>query len=304
MTGRGRGRAATIAVIALVAILAGCGSDNQPPPAATPTDVPLPTPVTTTYVLQQSVWYAGLVIHVDSVSSVLRAGVGSLTADIRIDNPGTDPASLDAPIRVISGSGVLEPVRGTELPDIDPGGSVAISLRFDVGAGFDVGHATFRIGRAGEHEAVVPLVKGASALVTNEPRLLVLSGSGKAGSLMLTLRSGTIRADLPDWGLELAHGSLALSVVYDARYLGSFQGGFAFTAANIGLRLPNGTILGPRPDGHSQAAAVLLPRTPKGSLTSRFEVPIPGVGTYALVVRDGRSSASIPIKILPAAAGG
>src|SRR4029077_5326204 len=102
-------------------------------------DVPVPARVPTTYVVGQAVWYAGLVIHLDSVNSVLRAGVGSLTADVRIDNPGTDPASLDAPIRLISGGGVLEPVRGTELPDIDPGASVAISLRFDVEAGFDVG---------------------------------------------------------------------------------------------------------------------------------------------------------------------
>ena len=303
MTGRGRGGAATTAMLALATLLAGCGSDIQPAPAATPTDVPLPTPVTTTYVLQQTVWYAGLVFHVDSVSSVLRAGVGTLTAEIQIDNPGVDPASLDAPIRMTSGKGVLEPVRGTELPDIDPGGSVAISLRFDVEAGFDVSRATFRIGRTGEHEAVVPLVKGVAAVVTNEPRLLALGGSAKAGSLMLTLKAGTLRADLPDWGLELPPGSLALAVIYDARYLGTFPGGFAFTAANVGLKLPSGTIVGPRQDGHSQSAAVLLPGTPKTGLTSRFEVPIPGVGSYALVIRDGTSAASIPIKIAPPAPG-
>jgi hypothetical protein len=291
-------------VLGLAAILAGCGLDNQPTPAATPTDVPLPAPVTTTYALQRTAWYAGLVIHVDSVSSILRAGVGSLTADLRIENPGTDPASLDAPILMISGSRILEPVAGTELPDIDAGGSAAVSVRFDVEAGFDVSHATFRIGRPSEHEVVVPLVKGVSALVTNEPRLLALSGSGKAGSLMLTLRSGSVRADLPDFGLELPHGSLVLTVVYNAQYLGTFQGGFAFTAANIGLRLPNGTVVGPRQDGHSQPAAVLLPRAPKEDLTSRFDIPIPGVGTYALVIRDGKSSASIPIKVAAAAPGG
>jgi hypothetical protein len=304
VTVRGRGRAATIAVLGLAAILAGCGSDNQPPPAATPTDVPLPTPVTTTYTLQQTVWYAGLVVHVDSVSSVLRAAVGSLTAELRIENPGVDPASLDAPIRMTSGGSALEPVRGTELPDIDPGGSAAVSVRFDVETGFDVGRATFRIGRTSEHQVIVPLVKGVAALVTNEPRPIAVTGSGKAGSLMLTLKSGVLRADLPDWGLELPPGSLALTVVYDAKYLGTFQGGFAFTAANVGLRLPNGTVVAPRPDGHSQSAAVLLPRATKAGLTSRFDVPIPGPGTYALVIRDGKSGATIPFKIGAAAPGG
>ncbi len=304
MRSRGRGHAATIALLGLSAILAGCGPDNLPPPAATPTDVPLPTPVTTTYAIRQTVWYAGLVIHVDAVSSVLRAGVGSLTADLRIENPGVDPASLDAPIRMTSSGQIAEPVRGTELPDIDPGGSAAVSIRFDVAAGFDVSHATLRIGRTSEHEVVVPLVKGVATIVTNEPRVLVLSGSGKAGSLMLTLKSAALRADLPDWGLELPPGSLALTVVYNAKYLGTFQGGFAFTAANIGLKLPNGTVVAPRADGQSQSAAVLLPRATKASLSSRFEVPIPGPGTYALVIRDGRSSSSVPIKIAVAAPGG
>ena len=291
-------RAGRLAVLGLAVLFAGCGSDVSVLPSATPTGVPLPTPVTTTFAPQAMTWYAGLVIHVDSASAVLRAGIGTVTVGIRIENPGPDPASLDAPIRLTSNGQVVEPVRGTELPDVEAGGSAAATIPFEVEAGFDVGLATFRIGRTSEHQVVVPLVAGAAALVTNAPQALVFKAvTATAGTLRLTLRSGELRADLPDWGLELLPQALALTLTYDAKYVGQFGGGFAFTAANVGLKLPNGTVIAPRTDGHSQSAAVLLPGATSAGLASRFEVPIPGPGAYALVIRDGKASATIPVNV-------
>ena len=295
--------AASIALLGLAALLGGCGPEVAPSPAATPTDIPLPTPVTTAYVPAATAWYAGLVIHVDAVSAVLRAGTGTATVQLRIENPGSAVASLEAPLRLTSNGQVALPVRGTELPDVEAGGSAAASVAFDITPGFDLATATFRIGRTSEHQVVVPLVAGAADLVANMPTALAFSGAkatAAAGSLRLTLASGELRADLPDWGLELPARSLALTLTYDVRYLGTFAGGLAFTAANIGLSLPNGTVVGPRTDGQSQSTVLLVPGVVAHGLSSRFEVPIPGPGRYALVIRDGKASASIAVVIAAA----
>ena len=305
MTAGGRGPAVLIAVLSMAVLGAGCGPDIGPSPTPPPTAVPLPTPVTTTYAVTTTAWYGGLVIHVDGVTAVLRAGVGAAAADLRIENPGTDPAALTAPIRSTSGGTVADPVRGTSLPDVDAGGSASVTIRFDIAAGFDLAAATLRIGRSTEHQVVVPLTPGVADLVTNAPLTLSPTpATATAGSLRLTLRGAELRADLPDWGLELPPGVLALTLTYDARYVGQFSGGFAFTGANVGLKLPDGTVIGPRQDGHSQSTAVLLPGAVASGLSSRFEVPIPGPGKYALVIRDGSRSASIPLVIKAPAPGG
>jgi hypothetical protein len=281
----------------LAVLLAGCGLDQAPPPVASPTDVPLPTPVTTTYAVNLTAWYAGLVIHVDTVTAVLRAGTGSVTAELRLENPGPDVATLDAPIRLTSGGQVVEPVRGTTLPDVPAGGSAPATVAFDIDPAFDLGLAAIRIGRTAYHQAAIPLVEGPMSRVSLEPQVFDLSGSAQAGRLLVSVHGAELRADLPDWGLELGPGTLALTITYDARYVGDFGGGFAFTTANIGLLLPDGTTVAAREDGHSAPAVVIGPRKTVGGLQSRFDVPMPGIGLYNLVIRDGSATRNIPLAI-------
>ena len=296
MTGRRR-RAAPLAAVALAVILAGCGQDVVPAPAATPTDVPLPTAVTTSYGVQATVWYAGLVVHVDAVTAILRAGVGAVTVHLRIENPGGDLATLDAPLRLTSGGEVVEPIRGTTLPDVAAGGSAAASVEFDVDAGFDIGLAVLRIGRTAYHQAIVPIADAGIAAVTLAPRVQALTGKAQAGSLLVTLHRSELRADLPDWGIELPPATMALTVTYDARYAGSFSGGFAFTTANVNLILPTGARIAARADGQSAPAVLIGPGKTVAGLWSRFEVPAPGPGTYALEIRDGSSSKRIAFAV-------
>jgi hypothetical protein len=268
-----------------------------PPPVATPTDIPLPTPVTTTYALNFTAWYAGLVIHVDTVTAVLRAGTGSVTAEMRLENPGADLASLAAPIRLTSTGQVVEPVRGTTVPDVPAGGSVAVSVAFDIDDAFDLGFAAIRIGRTAYHQVVFPLVEGPMSRVTLEPQAFELSGKARAGNLLVTVHGAELRADLPDWALELPPTTLALTVTYDAKYAGDFSGGFAFTAANIGLVLPSGKTVAARADGHSSPAVVILAGKTATGLQSRFDVPDPGIGLYSLVIHDGSATKTIPLII-------
>lgn len=289
MSSRGGRHAASVAAMALAGFLAGCGADIAPGPSATPTDVPLPTPVTTTYAVQASVWYAGLIVHVDAASAVLRAGVGAVTVQLRIENPGGGLATLDAPLRLTSGGQVVEPVRGTTLPDVAAGGSAAASVEFDVDAGFDMGLAVLRIGRTAYHQAIVPISGAGVAAVTLKPLVQKVTGKSQAGSLLVTLHGTELRADLPDWGIELPPATMALTVTYDARYAGTFSGGFAFTTANVNLILPNGARIAARADGQSAPAVLIGPGKTVAGLWSRFEVPSPGPGAYALEIRDGSS---------------
>ena len=290
--------------LAVTGLVAACATPATPPATTSPTATPLPTPVSTTYALDTTAWYAGLIIHFDAASSVLDEGGGAVTVDLRLENPGTELATLSVGVLLAAGGRAVEPIRGTVIPDVPPGTSVGTTLQFDVDGSFDVASAAIRIGRASEHIVIVPLVAGSQVLTTLEPVPLALAGKATAGTLTITITGGELRSDLPDWGLELPHGSMSLAITYTARYRGDFAGGFAFTGANLGLRLPDGTTVAARADGHSQSVAVLEPGTAVPNLFARFEVPVPAAGQYSLVVRDGTSRASIPFTIAEAGLGG
>lgn len=295
------GLAASIALALSGTLLGACATGPSLAPSVPVVSSPFPTPVTTTFQLDATAWYAGLVIHLDRAVAVLDEAGGFVAVDLRLENPGTDVASLDVPIILAAADQAVEPVRGTVVPDVDPGSSAGLTVQFNVDAAFDVSAAALQIGRPSEHVVVVPLVAGSRVAMTLGPRSLVVAGSATAGGLKVTVTGAELRADLPDWGLELPKASLALSLDLTATYVGDFAGGFAFTAANLGLLLPAGSVISTRPDGHSQSVAVLEPGVPSPGLRARFEVPAPGDGPYALLVRDGTQRAWIKFTIDPAA---
>lgn len=290
--------------LALVGLVAACATPATPPATAAPTATPLPTPVSTTYALDTTAWYAGLIIHFDAATSVLDEGGGAVTVDLRFENPGAELATLSGGLVLVAGGGAVEPIRGTVIPDVPPGTSVGTTIQFNVDGSFIPANAAIRIGRDTEHIVSVPLVAGSQTLTTLEPVLLALAGTATAGTLTVAITGGELRSDLPDWGLEMPRGSMSLAITYTARYRGDFAGGFAFTGANIGLRLPDGTTVVARADGHSQSVVVLKPGAAVPNLFARFEVPVPATGKYSLVVRNGARSASIPFAIAEVAPGG
>jgi hypothetical protein len=81
----------------------------------------------------------------------------------------------------------------------------------------------------------------------------------------------------------------SLTVTYDAAYVGTFAGGFPFTAENVALRLPDGTLVQPRPDGRSQPIELIGARKNKRNLRTRFEIPAAITGELALVAIDGKN---------------
>jgi hypothetical protein len=284
------------ALLATTVGLAACGPEELPA-SPTPTVEPVPTTTVTTYQLDTTVWYAGLVLTIRTVTAELDARGGSAQLAATVDNPGADDRSFDVPIAITAGGQGFEPARGTSQPIIPAGGSVDLTIEFDVISRASLDDAVVRIGPSAEHQALVPLREGPVQTVTLEPVDIDATGVGTAGDLRVTLTSGELRWDLPDWADELPNPSAALTLTYDAAFRGSFIGGFAFTGDNVALRLPNGTTIGPRQDGHSQSIALIGAGQTARNLSSRFEIPSNLFGSYTLVVTNGSASATISFTV-------
>ena len=289
-------RAAALAVAAFV--LAGCLAD-APTPSATPTPTlePEPTATVTTYRLNTTVWYGGLVLTFGTATSTIDAKGGPVAVDMTIENPGAEDATLNGPIRLTADGRGIEPSRETVLPAVPAGGTAATTVVFEVDGAFNVPDSAIQVGRSEEHQAIVALVPGAAGTVTLEPVRLELTGKAQAGNLLVTVRAAELRADLPDWGLELTRGSLALTLTYDVANRSDFVGGLAFTTANLSLVLPDRRTISARQDGRSAPALLIRPGAVVQGLRSRFEVPAPGTGLYGLIVRDGAATKRIPLRI-------
>jgi len=282
----------------LGAALAGCASETTTP-SPSPTPAPLPTPVVTTYALETTAWVEGLVVTIHGASASLDPKGGPVTVTMRIDNPGADVAALDVPIRLTASGYVYNVVSGTVLPEVEAGASAEVSLVFEVESHSSIDDGVLRIGRPGDHQVQIPFTNGPIPTLTLEPDPAPLSGAVTAGGIRLALRRREVRWDLPDWYQELPVGNEALTVTYDVTYVGTFTGGIAFTGANVRLRLPDGTLVGPRKDGHSQSVVLVGSGKTAKNLISRFEIPTGTSGTLALLVTDGSIHRVATFKIGP-----
>lgn len=283
----------------LSALLGGCLSpipSTNPSPAAPGA---APTPLVTRFDIGATVWIDGFVVNVASATASLDAKGGPVTVVLRIENPGTEPAALDAPVRLTASGTAFEVAHGTELPEIPAGAFVQLAIEFEVFGRSTIDDGVLRIGRTQDHQVQVPFGPGAVQLVTLEPVTFGLKGTATAGGLRVVLHGGLIRWDLPDWYTELPNATEALTLTYDAAYVGDFIGGLAFTGASVGLRLPDGSVVAPRADGHSQAIALIRPKQTIRGLESRFEIPTGVNGKFALIIRDGSTQKTIPFTIGP-----
>jgi hypothetical protein len=283
--------------IAFATVVSGCldGAPSFAPPS--PTREPEPTPVTTTYEVGGTVWYEGLVLHLDRVTSVLDARGGPVDVALRVDNPNADPAELQATIFLVIDGVPIRPTRESRIPPIPDKGQVSGVMTYELQGVTSIDDASVQVGDAPYHVALVPLTAG-SAAVTLEPQQLALTGTGTAGDLQISLKSGVQRWDLPDWSLELPVDRQVILVTFDATYVGEFTGGFPFNAAtNVALRLPDGTVVPPRADGHFRPVELIGPGRTKRGLTTRFEIPASVSGELAFVVIDGDKTHLIPLAI-------
>ncbi|HEY8238040.1 MAG TPA: hypothetical protein VIF63_01280, partial [Candidatus Limnocylindrales bacterium] len=238
-------------------------------------------------------WYEGLVIHVDSVIAVLDARGGPVELHLRFDNAQEDPGELDGAIRLHIGETFVDPTRESTVPLVPAKGSAGAVLTYDLQNIASIDEAVIEIGAAPLHIARIPLTPAAGAPALFEPIETVIKGVNTAGSTKITLKRAVLRWDLPDWSQELDAGLAALTITYDVNYAGDFSGGLAFTGESVALRLPDGTVVEHRADGHSQSVELIGPRKTKKGLFSRFEIPADATGEFALLVRSGSTTKAI-----------
>jgi hypothetical protein len=290
-------RSRTVALVLLMVLVAGCADAPVASVPPTPTTAPEPTPVSLTYELGTQVWYEGMVLTFDRVTSLLDVRGGTVDLLVGIANPNEDAADLSAGITLLVGDVRVEPTRDSQVPEVPGNGSVATVLTFELQSIPSVDDAAFEVGRAPDHVARVPITPAAGEAVTNEPRTFALKGSAQPSSLKLTLKSGLLRWDLPDWAQELNAKIEVLTLTYDVTYLGDFAGGLAFTGDNVALKLPDGKVVSARKDGHSQSVELIGPHKTKKNLFSRFEIPFGMTGAFTLLVRMPGSEKTIKFAI-------
>lgn len=288
-----------VALLATAALaLAGCDTQTPSLAAPTPTTAPQATPVQATYQLGTDVWYAGLVLHMDLATALLDSRGGTVDIAFRIENPGEEDADLDAKMTLVVGGNRIVPTRDSHVPSAPAGKTELGLLTFELQGIASAEDAFLEIGADPDHIAIVPFSPSSSEeAVTFEPIDKALKGAGSAGTLQVTLRHGQLRWDLPDWNQELNATLAALTVTYDVRFNGDFSGGFAFTADNISLRLPNGKEVHPRADGHSQSIELIASNGTQQNLFSRFQVPSGAKGKFTLLIHNGASQGSVSFTI-------
>jgi hypothetical protein len=291
-----RARAVLAACLTLAMALAAC-DDAGPSVAPTATPAPEPTATTTVYQLGTTVWYEGLEVEIVSVTATLDSRGGPVGVLLRMDNPTSEDSTLDGDVTLVVGTVRAAPTRESSIPQVPAEGSAAATLMFELQGIESIGQAVLEIGTGPLHVARIPITPFGGLAVVYEPVELALSGTATAGTLKLTLRGGLVRWDLPDWSQELDASLQALTLTYDATYSGDFSGGFAFTGDNVALKLPDGTIVSPRRDGHSQSVELIGAKKTKKGLSSRFEIPAGLTGRFTLLVRNGSIEKAIPFTI-------
>jgi len=290
-----------VAALALVAVaVSGCLDAPVQSVAPTSGPTPAPTPVTTTYKPGSTVWYEGLVIHVDVAIATLDERGGPVQLGLRLENPNDEDGELDARVLLELGGDAstppLAPTRESKIPSVPAHGIVGAVLTYELQGVGSAEQAVVLIGEAPSHVARVPLTPAGGEPAFLEPVNVAVSGRADVGTLRVTLRGAVVRWDLPDWSQELKAEVEAMTLTYDATYLGSFTGGFALTG-NVALRLPDGRIIESRPDGRNNEIGLIGAHQTIAGLFSRFEVPNGTKGKLALVVRNGSRSRAIPFTI-------
>jgi len=291
--GPARRLGALLVIVAFAA--AACLDAPQASVGPTPTREPEATPTVTTFELGSTVWYEGLLVHLDRATAQLGPRAGVVDVVVRLENPGPEESELNGAIRLATGGATID-AKESRIPPVPPDGVGGAVLTYELTGVSSVADGVLEIGDDPQHIATVPLVQPPEP-VTFEPVQMDLAGTGTAGDLKLALHHGELRWDLPDWSQQLVAGLQALTLTYDASYLGSFAGGFAFTGDNVALRLPDGKVVGARRDGHSQSVELIGARKTKKNLFSRFEIPSGMTGRFNLLVKNGSNQVGIPFTI-------
>ena len=173
----GLGRAATLG---LAIVLAACSEPATSPNPSTGAPEAGPTPIVTTFEIGQTAWIDGFIVTVHTAIASLDAKGGPVSVLIRIENPGTEPATLDVPIRLTASGDAFELARGIQIPELEAGAVAELTIEFELVGRSKIDDGVLRIGRTEDHQVQVPFGAGAVKLLTLEPLALQLSGAATA----------------------------------------------------------------------------------------------------------------------------
>jgi hypothetical protein len=276
------------AALTAVALLAACGGSSEPTIPAEAPEAPA-SPEAATVDVSTTIWFAGFEVEVGTAA--FDPADGTVSVDAMFTNTGDEPAVMDATLTLASGGSFTEPIGVPDIPQV-PGDSTGTgSMTFAVDETFSFEDATLTFGTSGINQAVVPL--GTGEAVTLEPASYDVAGDAEAGSIAIDLAGAEARADVPADHLQIAEGSLALTLGFDVTNHGSYEGGFAFAyGTNLALELPDGTTIAP----DEGPIELLQLGTTLPDQTVRFTVPDPVAGTYALVLIDDTNDASSQVR--------
>jgi hypothetical protein len=283
---------------ALAISVAACGGTSpaaaeEPVASEVPASVaaesvaPEPSAATTSIQVDQTIWFAGFKVKFGEARAEITEGRGGTVAiEALFENTGSDAATFDGTLNLSSAGENATEGMGMDIPSVPGGQTGKGSLVFDVEDSFTFDDAVLTIGRAENQQAIVPLTAMAGTAVTQEPVAVAATGDGTAGDLKLELLGGEYRADQPWSHGQMEKGSFVLTLSYDATFESDFAGGFAFSAENVALKLPDGTNVGVIQDGKSQSIELIGPNATVKDAFSRFEIEDPAAGEYALLVRS------------------
>jgi hypothetical protein len=244
------------------------------------------SPTSMTVDVGQEAWFAGFHVTFGTATAQLDSYGGTVLIEAEFENTGDEPGSLDATLDLAYGGEHAEEAFEMDIPNV-PGGSMSDgTFAFRVDDTFTFDDAVLTLGLSTNQQAVVPLTPTAGEAVTQEPVAIDAAGRGTADTLTIDLHGGEMRADQPWSHGQMEDGSFVLTLNYDATFESDFAGGFAFTAENVALRLPDGTTVGVIQDGRSQSIELIGPESTVKDLYSRFEIDDPAGGSYALLVRS------------------
>lgn len=248
---------------------------------------PQASTATTAVQVDQAIRFAGFKVSLGAATAEITEGRGGTVAiEATFENTGSDAAAFDGTLNLSSAGENATEGLGMDVPSVPGSESAKGTLAFEVADSFTFDDAVLTIGRAENQQAIVPLTPMAGTAVTREPVTVAATGDGTAGDLGLELLGGEYRADQPWSHGQMEHGSFVLTLTYDASFQSDFAGGFAFSAENVALRLPDGTTVGVIQDGKSQSIELIGPNSTVKDAFSRFAIEDPAAGDYALLVRS------------------
>ena len=286
--------AATAAVL-LNAGLSGCsfavGDQDRQGTGPSPTAVVASSaPARQVLQVDKTVWYGGLKLTFGEVAYDPDPEADTrLTAKVLIENLSGNDYRPNLPILFSTGDQQYD---GTLTQNTLVGGrqQSRFDLEFRVDDLAGLAGSSFIIGRGDEAQTTVPL--GDGELVANEPRnILATVPKLKVGDLSMRIDTCDLRADMVPNHNQAKRDHLVLACFIDAQAPGATVAGHYFGEANLRLKLPDGTVVGPTESPNEVLTSAIEPDT-----YAAFMIQWPAPGNYALQVVDAHNDGKKSVK--------